>query len=165
MIVDCVLDTNILLYAVSRNQAHRSKKTKAIDLIESERFGVSTQILQEFYVNATRKADFAMSSEAAIEWIENLEEVPCRPVDIALVKNAIIMCEQYRISYWDGAVVAATEALGAPTLYTEDLSHGQSYGSVTVINPFIDISTERGAVHEPDPLAFRRNRPSHRASR
>jgi len=116
-------------------------------------------------VNATRKADFAMSSEAAIEWIENLEEVPCRPVDIALVKNAIIMCEQYRISYWDGAVVAATEALGAPTLYTEDLSHGQSYGSVTVINPFIDISTERGAVHEPDPLAFRRNRPSHRASR
>ncbi len=46
------------------------------------------------------------------------------------------MSERYKISYWDGAILAAAEQLGAPILYTEDLNDGQTYGSVTVINPF-----------------------------
>ena len=146
MIVDCVLDTNILLYAVSRRPAHRLKKTKAIELIENERFGISVQVLQEFYWNATKKADFAMDSETALAWIEHLEEVPCCFTDIALVKNAITMSERYRISYWDGAVIVAAEALGAPVLYTEDLNHGQHYGSVKVINPFVD--SDQPGFHE-----------------
>ena len=61
---------------------------------------------------------------------------PCVPVDATLVKNGIVMSERYRISYWDGAILAAAEALGARTVYTEDLSDGQLYGSVRVTNPF-----------------------------
>jgi predicted nucleic acid-binding protein len=43
---------------------------------------------------------------------------------------------QYQLSYWDAAIIAAAEALGARDLYSEDMNHGQIYGSVRVINPF-----------------------------
>lgn len=46
------------------------------------------------------------------------------------------MSERFQLSYWDGAIVAAAQELGAETLYTEDLNHGQVYGSVRAINPF-----------------------------
>jgi predicted nucleic acid-binding protein len=52
--------------------------------------------------------------------------------------HGIWLSERYRINYWDGAILAAAEALGAETLYTEDLGHGQIYGSVRAINPFLE---------------------------
>ncbi len=45
---------------------------------------------------------------------------------------------RHEISYWDGAIIAAAESLGASILYTEDLNHGQHYGSVRAVNPFLD---------------------------
>jgi predicted nucleic acid-binding protein len=141
--VECFLDTNILLYAASRNLADLTKKTIAIELIDEKDFGLSAQVLQEFYNVATRKADFRMAPEQALEWIENFEEFPCVPTDVGLVKTAAETSTRYHISYWDGAIVAAAEALGAATLYSEDLNHGQTYGSVRVINPFRSAS-QRG---------------------
>ncbi len=149
MIVECFLDTNILLYAASRNPAHLSKKTKAIDLIAERRFGLSAQVLQEFYANVTKKADFGLQPAAALEWIENLEEfAPCLPVDASLVKSAAAVSARHKISYWDGAIIAAAVAMEAPVLYTEDLNHGQAYGAVTAINPFREQRQEAG-FHEP----------------
>ncbi|MEJ2116507.1 MAG: PIN domain-containing protein [Alphaproteobacteria bacterium] len=136
--VECFLDTNILLYAASRNLGDLTKKTIAIELIDEKDFGLSAQVLQEFYNVATRKADFRMLPSQALEWIENFEEFPCVPTDVGLVKTAAETSARYRISYWDGAIVAAAEALGASTLYSEDLNHGQTYGSVRVVNPFRD---------------------------
>ena len=72
-----------------------------------------------------------------LEWIEQLEAFPCQPLDAGLVKLGVEMSERCRISYRDGAIVATAEALGARTLFTEDLNHGQTYGSVRVVNPFI----------------------------
>ena len=57
-------------------------------------------------------------------------------IDAGLVKRGAAISARYQISYWDGAILAAAEALGAPVLYSEDLSHGQTYGSVKVVNPF-----------------------------
>jgi predicted nucleic acid-binding protein len=149
MIVECFLDTNILLYAASRNPAHYLKKTKAIDLIGEKQFGVSAQVLQEFYANVTKKADFSLQPAAALEWIENLEKfAPCLPVDAGIVKSAAAVSARHRISYWDGAIIAAAEAMEAAILYTEDLNHGQAYGSVTAINPFREPGQEAG-FHEP----------------
>jgi len=144
MIAECFLDTNILLYAASKNPAHRSKKTKAIELIGEKQFALSAQVLQEFYVNATRKADFSLTPETAVQWIEKLEEFVCLPIDSGLVKTAAAMSVRYCISYWDGAIVAAAEAIGAPLLYTEDLNHGQAYGTVTAINPFFNLPAQPG---------------------
>ena len=77
-----------------------------------------------------------MSAEKALEWIEQLEAFPCLAIDASLVKIAAEISERYEISYWDAAVVAAAESLGARTLYSEDLADGQRYGTVRVSNPF-----------------------------
>jgi predicted nucleic acid-binding protein len=58
-------------------------------------------------------------------------------VDQPLIRVGIEISLRYRIDYWDGAILAAAERLGAGTLYTEDLNHGQSYGPVRVVNPFL----------------------------
>jgi predicted nucleic acid-binding protein len=116
----------------------------AVGLIEQKQFGLSVQVLQEFYVNATRKVDFSMKPEIALEWIENLEEFPCLSVDPGLVKTAAAISVRHGLSYWDGAIVAAAEAMGARVLYTEDLNHGQDYGAVRAINPFLDAPHQTG---------------------
>lgn len=147
MIVECFLDTNILLYAASRNPAQAAKKKIAADLLQEKAFGLSAQVVQEFYAVATRKADFTQSSDQALDWVETLEAFPCLPLDLALIKNAAVLSARYRISYWDGAILAAAAALGAPLLYSEDLNHGQDYDGVRVVNPFRHV-TQTSGFHE-----------------
>jgi predicted nucleic acid-binding protein len=136
MTVETVLDTNILVYAVSSLEADSVKTARAQELVKQP-FGVSGQILQEFYVNVTRKIKTPLTPSAALEWVEQLELQPFVPIDAALIKTGIAIAERYQISYWDAAIIAAAVALGATALYTEDLSHGQIYGSVRVVNPFL----------------------------
>ncbi|HVT03063.1 MAG TPA: PIN domain-containing protein [Thermoanaerobaculia bacterium] len=140
MIARSFLDTNVLVYAAAGRGADESKRLRALELIMSEEFGLSAQVLQEFYVTVTRKLRSPLSPETAIEWIEQLDAFPQVPIDASLVKVAIENSVRYRISYWDAAIVAAAERLGARTLYSEDLSDGQMYGSVTVLNPFVDTA-------------------------
>ena len=148
--VECFLDTNILLYAASRNPADLAKKKIAIELMAQKQFALSAQVLAEFYTIATKKADFGMAADRALEWIENLEEFPCLAVDAGLVKTAAEASARYRISYWDGAILAAARAIGAPVLYSEDLNHGQNYDGVQVTNPFKPASRP-GGFHEDSP--------------
>ena len=63
---------------------------------------------------------------------------PTVATDYPLIVEAVELSLRHGISYWDAAVLAAAEALEAPTLYTEDLNHGQRYGQVLVLNPFRD---------------------------
>jgi len=140
MSADCLLDTNVLVYAVSRSPEARIKRAKALALIAAGGFGVSGQVLQEFYVTVTRKISTPLVPTDALEWIEQLAAQPFVPIDHTLVIRGIEFANRYKISYWDAAIVAAAEALGARTLYSEDLSHGQVYGSVTVRNPFLDAT-------------------------
>ena len=72
-----------------------------------------------------------------MEWIEAFEQQPCVSTDLSLVKTAIEISQRFSLDYWDSAILAAAERLGAEIVYTEDLNHGQSYGSVRVINPFL----------------------------
>lgn len=136
MSVECFLDTNILVYAAAGRGAEERKRKRALELIENEEVGLSAQVLQEFYVTVTRKIEVKLSAEKALEWIEQLDAFPCLAVDASLVKIAAEISERYQISYWDGAIVAAADALGATNLYSEDLSYEQQYGAVRVTNPF-----------------------------
>jgi len=138
MTVDSFLDTNILVYAAAGSGSEASKKKRALELIENENFGLSVQVLQEFYVTVVRKARTPLAPAAALEWIEQFEAFPCLPLDSGFVKIAAEAGERHRLSYWDGAIIAAAELLGAKTLYTEDLNDGQEYGTVRVRNPFRD---------------------------
>jgi len=136
MNAEVMLDTNIVAYAASRTQEDRAKRMVSLDLIKTAALGLSAQVLQEFYVTVTRKMKVALSHDEALDWIEELEQFPCVPIDSSLVYHGAENAQRYRVSYWDGAIIAAAERLGARTLYTEDLSHEQTYGSVRVVNPF-----------------------------
>ena len=136
MIVPAFVDSNILIYAASSDPSEKAKKAKAVELIGRTEFGISAQVLTEFYSVVTRKIRVPMPAAVALRWVELLEQQPCVSVDSALVKRGAAISERYQISYWDGAILAAAEYLGAETVYSEDMSHGQSYGSVKVVNPF-----------------------------
>lgn len=129
-------DTNILVYAAVGTGKEERKRKRALALIESEEFGTSAQVLQEFFVTVVKKASRPLSAAQALEWIEQWAAFPCQPIDHQLVRIAIEQSERYTISYWDSAILAAAEALGAQTVYSEDLNDGQQYGRVRVVNPF-----------------------------
>jgi predicted nucleic acid-binding protein len=136
MSVEAFLDTNILVYAAVGTGRDESKRRRALELVDNTDFGTSAQVLQEFYVTVVRKAAVPLSPEQALEWIEHWLAFPCQALDHRLVRIAIEMSERFRISYWDAAILSAANALGAGIVYSEDLNHGQTYGSVRVVNPF-----------------------------
>ena len=136
MSVDAMVDTNVLVYAASHAEVDAGKTPVAADLLDRLRIGISAQVLQEFIVVTTRKVRRSWSANDAQAWLDALRAMPCVPVDAALVRRGAAIATEFRISYWDGAILAAAHALNAPVLYTEDLNHGQRYGAVRVVNPF-----------------------------
>ena len=137
MSVDVFLDTNILVYAVTNDDREQTKRQRALEIIEAEDFAISAQVLQEFYVTVTRKLAEPLTPEQALDWISELDAFPCVAIEASLVKIAVETSVRYQTSYWDGAIIAAAESISSPRLYSEDLNHGQWYGSVEVINPFL----------------------------
>lgn len=146
MTVEAFLDTNVLIYAVSGSPAESMKKEKALGLIEHLDFGLSAQVLQEFYVNVTREIARPLSPDEALALLEQFRCFPMVWTDYPLIVAGVETSLRFGISYWDGTIIAAAEALGARTLYTEDLNHGQNYGSVRAVNPF--PSSTPGKVHD-----------------
>jgi predicted nucleic acid-binding protein len=136
MIAEVFFDTNILVYAAIGSGRDDPKRKLALALIESENFGTSAQVLQEFYVTVVRKAQTPLTPEQALDWIDQFVAFPCQPLDHRLVRIAVEISERYQISYRDAAILAAAEALGCRTVYSEDLNDGQLCGTVRVINPF-----------------------------
>ena len=136
MNADVFLDTNVLVYAAVGTGRDEAKRQRALELIETEDFGTSAQVLQEFFVTVVRKASRPLTATQALEWIEQFVGFPCQPVDQQLVRIAVELPERFAISCWDGAILAAADSLGAGTVYSEDLNHGQQYGRVRVMNPF-----------------------------
>ena len=138
MTAEVLLDTNILMYAAQNAALAPEKKALARQIVLEEDYSTSAQVLAEFYVNAIRKGPSPLSSDQAQRWVDALRLKPCQPVDAGVVARGIELSRAYQISYWDAAIIAAAEELGCKRVYSEDLAHGQTYGSVTVINPFLD---------------------------
>jgi predicted nucleic acid-binding protein len=137
MSVDVFLDTNVLIYAVSSSPAESTKKERALELISHADFGLSAQVLQEFYINVTAKIVSPLTPDEAVALLEQFRSFPVVWTDYPLIVSGIETALRFGISYWDGAIIAAAERLGATTLYTEDLNHGQRYASVQAVNPFL----------------------------
>ena len=141
MTAQCFVDTNILVYAARVKDDEPDKFTIATRIIQNERFCVSAQVLQEFYV-ATQKSypgkptAIPLSEKEAAEWVGWLETFCEVVTDVFLVQQAIETARNFRVSYWDAAIIAAAARASAPVLYSEDLNHGQRYGAVQVMNPF-----------------------------
>lgn len=126
------------MYAAAAKQDEPQKFRIAAQIIETELFGISGQVLAEFYVNVLKKPKIPLSVHEAERWIDLLCNYPVAAVDDVLVRHAIAYAQRYGINYWDAAIVAAAERLEAPILYTEDLNHDQFYGAVRVVNPFLN---------------------------
>jgi len=138
MSVECFLDTNVLVYAVSSDEADTAKRERSLALVQQSDFGLSAQVLQEFYVTVTRKIRKPLATEMAVALMDEYRVFPTVATDYPLIVAAVELSLRYGISYWDAAILAAAEALEAPTLYTEDLQDGQLFGSVRAVNPFRD---------------------------
>lgn len=136
---DSLLDTNILLYAISTDAAEADKKRVARELLAGENWGLCVQVLQEFYVNATRPERPAMSHEAAVAAIREFLLRPTAVNDQAMLLDALEIKARNQISYWDAAIIAAARRLGASILYSEDLNDGQNIAGIKVVNPFLFV--------------------------
>jgi len=137
MVAEVFLDANVLLYASSRAPLDGDKSRKAQELILNQPFALSSQVLQEFIANALRNKDLGITEANIDATLELATHVPVLPVSLELVIYAVTLRRRFQISHWDATIVAAAQELGCKTLYTEDLDHGQKYGGVQVINPFL----------------------------
>lgn len=131
------LDTNVLLYAVSRLPSEENKRVRARELLAGPDLCLSVQVLQEFYYQATHpNRRGRMVHEDAMEFVRPLMLLPVQPVTPDLFQAAAAVSHRYRLSYWDGAILAAARTLGCDAVYSEDLSSEQDYGGLRVIDPF-----------------------------
>lgn len=132
-------DTNVLLYLYDDD--FPEKKARALEVFEEEvgadRAVLSTQVLQEFYVNATRKLARPLSPGRAEARVRDLSLLPLVRVDAALILATIARSRELMLSFWDALIVEAALSAGADRLLTEDLQHGQQIAGLTIENPFL----------------------------
>ena len=136
-----LVDTNVLLYAVSNREADRVKRDRAAAILKEPDLALSVQVLQEFYYQATRSQGPAgLTHEQAMEFLHSLGELPAQDITVPLFNLATDIKERLGLSYWDAAILAAAKLLGCEAVYSEDMSHRGDYDGVRVIDPFISAS-------------------------
>lgn len=138
MIEKTFVDSNILLYAHD-SQAGPKQSIAAARLTElwHNRAGrLSAQVLQEFYVNVTRKIPRPLPPSLAREIIRNYTPWLETPTTAATIVRASELSELSQLSFSDSLILASAEQDAAAILLTEDLNHGQSIAGITIVNPF-----------------------------
>jgi predicted nucleic acid-binding protein len=134
------LDTNIFLYSIDRRDP--SKEDKAANLIrdslKSHKGVVSFQVVQEFLNVATRSLRTSMSSEQAQAYLEKVFKPLLRVhSSMALYSEAIALQSRYQLSWYDSLMVCAALQAECKILYSEDMQHGQRFGTLQIQNPFL----------------------------
>ena len=126
------VDTNVLLYSVSDDPGEARKRDVAVAILHGTDLALSVQVLQEFYVQATRRITHALAARMIEGWLR----YPVQDMTQPLLVAALDIKARHRFSYWDSAIIAAAHALGCDKLLTEDLSHGRIVEGVAIVNPF-----------------------------
>jgi predicted nucleic acid-binding protein len=131
------VDTNILLYAVSRDPEELHKAERARGILAERDLALSVQVLQEFYVQATREGrPDPLTHDQATKLVESFLRFPLADISRQVMLAAIATRRRFLISYWDAAILEAARSLGCDIVLSEDLSDGQDYAGVRVENPF-----------------------------
>ncbi|MDR1187332.1 MAG: PIN domain-containing protein [Bifidobacteriaceae bacterium] len=131
------VDASVLLYAISTDPQESRKAAVAQAILTGTDLASSVQVLQEFYVQATRASRAnPLSHEQAADLVEAFARFPVQDLTMPVVRSALRTRARYLLSYWDSAIIEAARALGCRTVLSEELCHGQDYGGVTVVNPF-----------------------------
>lgn len=130
------LDTNVIVYAASGQQAEPRKWAVAVAIMQNETFAVSAQVLAEF-VNVSRRRVVPPLPEDEIErWLDSIAGGTIAAIDADIVRRGREISAGHGLNYYDGAILAAAERLGCDTVLSEDMADGRAYGAVTVRNPF-----------------------------
>jgi predicted nucleic acid-binding protein len=136
------VDTNVLLYAISRDPDEAAKARRANAILAAGDVGLSVQVLQEFYVQSTRATrQDAITHDQAVGLIEAWRRFPVQETTVAVMAAALGTRRRFGISYWDAAIIEASRALGCTVVVSEDLDVRSDYDGVRVENPFVDPSS------------------------
>jgi predicted nucleic acid-binding protein len=131
------VDTNILLYTISRDPDEESKAARANEILAARDLALSVQVLQDFYVQATRDSrSDALTHDQAIALVESFLRFPVAEITADTMLAAAATRQRFGISYWDAAILEAARSLGCGIVLSEDLSDGQDYAGVRIENPF-----------------------------
>ena len=133
------VDTNVLLYAVDdKDHGKRDAARMWLSACWNQRCGrLSTQVLNEFYVNARKKFPRQLTQGDARAQVRQYQHWRPWTIDHATIETAWAIESRYSINYWDALMVAAAQHLGCTMLLTEDMQHDQQVDSVRIVNPFI----------------------------
>jgi predicted nucleic acid-binding protein len=138
MTVRTFVDSNILIYAHDADAGFRQRRASE-ELVDLWAIGgglLSTQVLQEFYVNVTRKIKPPLTPSAAREVVRDYAPWVESPITPATIVRASEIGEIWQVSFWDGMILAAAEQSRADRLLTEDLSHGARIAGIEIVDPF-----------------------------
>jgi predicted nucleic acid-binding protein len=133
------VDSNVFLYAHDRDAGAKQQRSADLlrELWQSGLGRMSTQVLEEFYVNVTQKIRRPLARGVTREIVRNYGLWVESAITPATVVRASEISEAWKIAFWEGMIVAAAEQDGADQLLTEDLNHGQVVAGVRVVNPFL----------------------------
>ena len=131
------VDTNVLIYAhdIDSEGKHQSAKRILKELWNTRTGVLSTQVLQEFYVNVTRKIPKPLA-KAVARSVVNSYFSWCVETTAAEISAAFRIEDEARIAFWDALIVAAAVKAGADRILSEDLNAGQTISGVRIENPF-----------------------------
>ncbi len=131
------VDTNLLLYAVSDDPAEQEKAELANKILEDGDLGLSVQVLQEFYVQATRETrQSPLTHEQAVGLVVSFTRFPVQELTMPIVLAAAELRRRYHLSYWDAEILEAARTLRCDVVLSEDLDQGTDFDGVRVENPF-----------------------------
>jgi predicted nucleic acid-binding protein len=132
------VDSNVLVYAhdADAGRKHLVAKSLLQELWRDRRGVLSHQVLQEFYVNVTRKIPKPLPARSARDVVAAYGEWVSSPVDVTQILRASEIEERHRLSFWDALIVSAALHAGAARIVSEDFQPGRRYEGVRVDNPF-----------------------------
>ena len=135
------VDTNIVLYAYDQREPEKSAIAREIlsDLWRTREGLVSTQVLQELYVNLTRKLRVVVPRSKARALVGRYGRWPVYAITTGDILEAADLEQRQSLSFWDALVVESARVAEVATLLTEDMQHGREFGGVTVTDPYARI--------------------------
>jgi predicted nucleic acid-binding protein len=129
------IDTNIIIYANDKRDVRKQKKAQSVitELMRDGRGVISTQVLQEYASVAISK--LGQSEEVVLRQLTLLETLETIRQTPQMIRRSVELKKTYQVNFWDACIISNAEAAGCDVLYSEDLSTGQFYSGMKVINP------------------------------
>ncbi len=132
------VDTNVLVYAHDRTAGTKRDVASSLlaDLWGTRTGALSTQVLQEFYVTATRRLARPLSAPRARSIVERYSTWTVHSIEPADILAASELEKRHRQAFWDALIIVAASRLGAGWLVSEDLQHGRRIANLEIVDPF-----------------------------